>query len=206
MKELDIKAWERKEIFAHSSSLDIPFYSLTTPLEVTHVKEVSKTKNLSFYYLMIYCVTRAINKTDEFLLSIHHDKIFHLEERIPSFTTLKPGHEDFIIVDVPLKKNYEDFCLDCQNAVYAQNSLFGGRDDTEELLYISCTPWFDCSALTNERNLDKDDSVPRISWGQYYKENEKLMLHLSLEVNHRLIDGIHIAKFLDNLKKEIASL
>src|SRR5574344_544259 len=118
MKELDIKSWARKEIFAHSSTLDIPFYSLTTPIEVTHVKEVSKTKSLSFYYLMIYCVSRAINKTDEFLLSIHHDKIFRLEERTPSFTTLKPGHEDFIIVDVPLRYNDEDCCLDGKKAVY----------------------------------------------------------------------------------------
>jgi chloramphenicol O-acetyltransferase type A len=206
MKELDIETWERKEIFAHSSSLDIPFYSLTTPVDVTRIKEVSKNKKLSFYYLMIYCVTRALNKTDEFLLSIHQDKIFYLNERVPSFTTLKPGHEAFIIVDVPLRENYEDFCQDCQKAISNQESLFGGRDDTEDLLYISCTPWFDFSSLTNERNLDKDDSVPRISWGQYYKEKGKLMLHLSLEVNHRLIDGIHIAEFLDNLKKEIAAL
>ena len=64
----------------------------------------------------------------------------------------------------------------------------------------------DITALTNERDFDRDDSVPRIAWGRYTEENGKKTLGLSLEVNHRLIDGLHIGRFAQELERLIGEL
>ena len=73
-------------------------------------------------------------------------------------------------------------------------------------MYLSCLPWLDLTALTNERDPDKDDTVPRISWGKYAETDGRKQLNLSLEVNHRFIDGIHIGKFQDALLQEMQAL
>ena len=52
-------------------------------------------------------------------------------------------------------------------------------------------PWGGVTARTNERGLDPDDSVPRINWGRYYESGGRLKLNISLELNHRLLDGVH---------------
>lgn len=58
---------------------------------------------------------------------------------------------------------------------------------------------------TNERDLSapdaRDDSVPHIAWGKYTEEGGRLTLGISIEVNHRLIDGLHIGRFFAELTR-----
>lgn len=60
-------------------------------------------------------------------------------------------------------------------------------------------------APTNERDLSapdaRDDSVPHIAWGKYTEEGGRLTLGISIEVNHRLIDGLHIGRFFAELTR-----
>ena len=74
------------------------------------------------------------------------------------------------------------------------------------LIYISTTPWFDLTSCTNERDFDKDDAIPRITWGKYVPENGRETLGMSLEVSHRFIDGYHLGQFYQTLQKSIDEL
>ena len=56
----------------------------------------------------------------------------------------------------------------------AQTGFLDQEKETDELIYFSCTPWFDFTALTNEHKLDKDDTVPHLAWGRYYEEKGRL--------------------------------
>ena len=57
----------------------------------------------------------------------------------------------------------------------------------------------DITGLTNPRDFDRDDSVPRVVWGKYVKKDERVTLHIAVEVNHRLVDGLHIGQFARQL-------
>ena len=76
MKVIDQNTWDRKEIFDLFSAADYPFYSITIPVDVTKVKEVSKNKGISFYYLMIWVCTKAVNSVPNFLLRVLSEKRF----------------------------------------------------------------------------------------------------------------------------------
>lgn len=58
--------------------------------------------------------------------------------------------------------------------------------------------------MSSENALN--DSIPRIAWGKFADENGKKKLGLSIEVNHRFIDGVHIGQFALNLEKIINEL
>ena len=51
-------------------------------------------------------------------------------------------------------------------------------------------------AVTNERELlapnARDDSIPRICWGKYILENDRVYLGISVEVNHRPVSYTHL--------------
>ena len=61
------------------------------------------------------------------------------------------------------------------------------------------------TALTNERDFDPDDAVPRIAWGKYAQEGERKVLHISLELNH-FVDGFHVGRFHEGLAALIEAL
>lgn len=74
------------------------------------------------------------------------------------------------------------------------------------MIYFSCLPWVELTALTNERDFDPDDAVPRIAWGKYAQEGERKILHISLELNHRFVDGLHVGRFHEKLTALIEAL
>ena len=64
----------------------------------------------------------------------------------------------------------------------------------------------DLTGCTNERDFDRDDNIPRITWGRYGEENGRKKLGMSVEVNHRFIDGLHLGKFYEKLQADIDAL
>ena len=60
--------------------------------------------------------------------------------------------------------------------------------------------------MTQERPLSPDDSFPRILWGKYVWEGERCRLPLSMELNHRLLDGAHIQALLEQIQIVIKTL
>lgn len=207
MIPIDYENWPRRELFEFFSAMSQPFYSVAFRVDVTRLYDYVKPRGLSFYYALIYLCTRAINSVEAFRVSIEGGKPALLPARAPSFTDMKKGAECFQIVTMPEEPGtLEDFCRAAADKSRAQQSFIDGSAESDALIYFSCLPWVDITALTNERDFDKNDSVPRIAWGRYTEENGKKTLGLSLEVNHRLIDGLHIGRFAQELERLISGL
>lgn len=206
MEIIDRKTWERREAYAFFSQVDYPFYAVTIPVEVTRVKEASRSRGLSFYHLMVWLCTKAVNSVEAFRLRVRGEDVVLLDRTEPSFTTLSPGEQQFRIITLPWEEDVALFCARAKEKAEKQTSFLDQEEECDGLIYFSCTPWFDFTALTNERNFDRDDTIPRIAWGKYYEQNGGLWLHMSIEVNHRTIDGYHLGLFKAAIDREIAAL
>lgn len=202
----DYNTWPRREIYEFFSGVSQPFYSVTFRVDVTRVYEYVKARGLSFYYALTWLVTRAVNRVPEFLLTIRGGQVQLLSRREPSFTDIRPGSDCFYMVTMTAGDDLDEFCRAAKRRSAAQDYFMNPDDESDELIYISCAPWIDITGLTNERDFDRDDAVPRIAWGRYTEENGRLRLGMSLELNHRLIDGVHIGQFADALDDEISRL
>lgn len=175
-------------------------------MDVTNLYRYVKERHLSFYYAMGYLVTDAVNSVKNFRYAIRDGEVWLLDERIPSLTDLKPGSEQFHIVTLPKVGGIAEFCASAQARSSAQKTLLDQDEENDNLIYISCTPWFDLTGCTNERDFDRDDNIPRITWGRYGEENGRKKLGMSVEVNHRFIDGLHLGKFYEKLQADIDAL
>lgn len=207
MTRIDYENWPRREIFEFFSAISQPFYSVTFRIDVTRLYDHVKPRGLSFYYALVWLCTRAMNSVEAFRVAIEGGKPVLLDKRAPSFTDMKKGAESFHIVTMPADMGaLEEFCRAAADKSHAQQSFINPTAESGELIYFSCLPWVDLTALTNERDFDKDDSTPRVAWGRYVEENGRKTLGLSLEVNHRLIDGLHIGRFAQELERLISEL
>ena len=206
MRPVDLSSWPRREIFAFFSGISNPFYAVTFRLDVTALRRYTKERGLSFYHSMIWLCTRALGRVEAFSYALREGQLVRLESRRPSFTHLRPGSENFQIVTLPCEGSLEDFCAAAREKAEKQDFFIDFAGEGIDMIFLSCLPWLDLTALTNERDLDPDDAIPRIAWGKYVEENGRLMLGLSVEVNHRFIDGLHIGQFARELESMIAEL
>ena len=142
---------------------------------------------------------------EPFRYAIQGEDLILFDRRVPSFTDLKPGSNQFHIVTLPCEGSVQDFCA-AAKAKSAAQTTFLDQEDSLDLIYFTCLPWVELTALTNERAFDPDDAVPRIAWGKYAQEGERKVLHISLELNHRFVDGLHVGRFYEELTKLMEAL
>ena len=206
MESVDLASWPRREIFEFFSPISNPFYAVSFRLDVTKLRAFTKTRGLSLYHSLIRLCTRAMERVEAFSYAIAGDKVVRLSSRRPSFTHLPKDSEQFQIVTLPCEGSLEDFCAAAKEKAESQDFFIDLKDEGIDMIFFSCLPWLDVTGLTNERNQDADDAVPRIAWGKYVEENGRWMLGMSLEVNHRFIDGLHIGLFAKELEKLMEEL
>ena len=206
MQMIDMATWPRRGMYDYFSGVSNPFYSVTVQVDVTALSAWAKREGLSFYYALVYLCTEAVNRTEAFRYDIREGKVVLLDRREPSFTDLKPGAELFHIVTMPSGEDIRAFCREARRKSRAQEIFLDTSAESGPLIYFSCLPWVELTALTNERDFDRNDTVPRIAWGRYTEQGGRLKLGLSLEVNHRFIDGLHIGQFVHALERLIAAL
>ena len=204
-RSIDLTTWSRREqyaLFSHSAN---PQYSVAFPLDVTPVYQYGKARNLSFYYAMIWLCTRAANAVPALRTSFDRGEPVLLDRRVPSFIELQKGSDALKIVTMELEPTMDAFCAVAKARSEGQSALFGA-EERDDALYISCLPWVPFTALTNESSGDRDDAFPRVAWGKYLEQNGRKVLTVSLEVNHRLVDGYHIGQFYEAFCREIEKL
>ncbi|MBQ6274183.1 MAG: chloramphenicol acetyltransferase [Oscillospiraceae bacterium] len=206
MQAVDFASWPRREIYEFFSPISNPFYSVTFRLDVTKLHRHTKARGLSFYHSLIWLCTRALARVEAFSYAAEEGRVVKLTGRRPSFTHLKPGSDAFQIVTLPCEGSMEDFCAAAKKKAEEQDFFIDFAGEGIDMIFFSCLPWLDLTALTNERDLDVDDAIPRIAWGKFTEENGRETLGLSVEVNHRFIDGLHIGRFAQELERMIAEL
>lgn len=70
------------------------------------------------------------------------------------------------------------------------------------LLFVSSLPWITYGGIV-QPTPSPADSNPRITWGRYRREGTRAFLPVSLLCHHALVDGLHMARFYQNLEAEL---
>lgn len=197
--------WPRREAYEFFSRMSDPFYSVTFTQDVTGIYDMAKARGSSFYYSMIWACTTALNDVEAFRVGLRGGELVRFDKRLPSFTDLRPGAEQFHIVTMDRCGGLEEFCAEAAERSSKQRGFIDMSAETDELIYFSCLPWIDLTSLTNERDRSgkgaADDSIPRIAWGRLkLTEDGRRTIGISVEVNHRFIDGVHIGRFARSLE------
>jgi len=209
-KYIDIENWKQKEHFVFFYKMDYPQYNICMDLDVTNFLTFTKKEKLSFYYSMIYAVTRIVNETENFKYRIRNGKVILHDSIHPSFTEMDSDTSDdlFKMITVDYTDSISEFVQavekECKNQkLYLDPKKLIGRDD---LIYITCIPWISFTHLSHTISLNKDDAVPRISWGKYYKNGDKVLLPFSVQVHHALADGVHAGKYIEKLQNYLDTI
>ncbi len=206
MERIDPQCWPRREVSDFFAGMEWPFYSLTFRADVTALYARAKRGGYSVYYATIHAVSTAISSVDAFLYKLRPDGVVKHDRLAPSFTI--PGQGDlFSILTIDLLPGETEaaFAARARELAKGQSTFLSDPENEarDDLVYCSCLPWLDFTSLTNERSLDRNDSIPRVGWGKITECGGKRTMPVSVDVNHRLIDGKHIGQFSEALARAL---
>ena len=216
IKELNVDTWKRHAQYKFFISYDDPTFNVTANVDVTNLRKYAKDHELSFFLASLFVSTKAVNLVEEFRYRIRGDKVV-IHDVINAGST-------FLLDDDTFTFAYFDYCDDilqfCKSgrAVLAECKGKGGLDskgDEDSLIYYSVVPWISFTSLKNPSQKGKNVSIPKIVFGKYFesvvagKEHHgetKLLMPVSVEAHHALMDGFHLGKYYETFQSIVDSL
>ena len=71
-----------------------------------------------------------------------------------------------------------------------------------DCIYCSAMPWLNFIAH-KEPFSGSNDSVPKVAFSKIEHVNNTLMMNVSINVNHALVDGYHVALFAEKFQEHL---
>ena len=206
---IDKETYYRKGVFRHFSEDCKCSVSMTARVDVTKLVNYSKSTGTKFYLNFLYLLTKALNSRDDYKMAylwqteeiICYDVInptqyvFHedTETCTPVYSNYDPDYKTFYdnaLADVEKAKQTREYGLDAMN-----------HPNWFDASYIS---WLSYDSL----NVELPDGylyfAPIINWGKFREENGRLMLPLTVRMNHAIADGYLVAKVYKLMEEEIS--
>lgn len=206
---LDLEGWPRRAVFEFYRSYDNPYFNVCTALEVGPLLELARAEpEVSFYLAYLYLSLRAANELEPFRYRIRGEQVL-VHERIHAGTTIPVDGDSFAFAYFDYADEFSRFQAGARDATEGARARARGgalepRDDRSDLIHYSALPWISFSSFSHARNWKREDSVPKIVFGRYSESGGRLLLPISVEVHHALMDGMHVGRYLELLQRYFA--
>lgn len=209
MKIIDTENWNRKEHFDFFSRMASPYFGIVTEVDCTNAYVKAKQKEYSFFAYYLHKSMIAINSVEELKYRIVDDKVVSFPI-INAGATI--GREDgtFGFIFVNFSDDFKTFNSELQKEIQEVQNSTGLRlnddDLKKDLIRHSTIPWNSFSGLLHPTNFDQKESVPKITFGKFNIRDGRKYLPVSIEAHHGLVDGFHLAKYLNEFQKQLDTI
>lgn len=203
MRYLDIDDWNRKEHYEHFKKFFDPYFGVVVDVEVTETYRYSREHKVSFFALYLHACLKAINSIDNLKYRIVNDQVV-IYDVIHASATILRDDATFGFSFVHFAEKFDDFN---KNLAREKDRILGSTDlyppvNTNNCIYCSALPWTHFSGH-KEPISGREESIPKLAFGKFKKKEGKLMMPVSISVNHALVDGYHVGVFFENFQKEL---
>lgn len=209
-KVIDRDTYYRKGVYRHFTEDCKCSTSVTARIDVTKLVKYSKETDTKFYINFLYILSKVLNSRDDYRMAY-----LWQEDKLICYDTINPiqyiFHEDTETC-TPVYTSYdEDYETFYKNA---SNDIEKAKQSRDYMLDSKNHPnWFDASYISwlsyDSLNIELPDGylyfLPIINWGKYREEFDKLMMPVTVRMNHAVADGFLVANVFRLLEKEICS-
>lgn len=209
-KVVDKEKYYRKGVFRHFTEDCKCSTSMTARLDVTELVNYSKRTETKFYINFLYLLSKVLNSRDDYKMAY----LWQTEELI-CYDVINPiqyvFHEDTETC-TPVYSSYnEDYQIFYFEALKDIQKAKGSKE--YGLDSVNHPNWFDASYISwisyDSLNVELPDGYlhfpPIVNWGKYREENGRLMMPISVRLNHAIADGYLVANVFRLLDKEISN-
>jgi chloramphenicol O-acetyltransferase type A len=204
-QKLDLATWNRKEHFEFFSSMEEPFYGITTVIECTQAYAAAKTLEIPFFTYYLHKTLAAVNAIENFRYRIIDNEVY-VYDTIHASSTIMREDKTFGFSLITFDSDIQKFAKITENEIARiQNTkgLFTREFSETNLIHFSAIPWVNFTSLSHARGYSFPDSCPKISFGKLIDTNGVKTMAIAVHVHHGLVDGYHVGLFLEELEKQM---
>jgi chloramphenicol O-acetyltransferase type A len=203
MKYITFDNPHRQKHFEFFRNMNHPHFSITANVEIGPLLTQIKKEQLPFMPTMVWVTSQTANELAPFRQRIRGEKIVEHEIVHPSFAVDTDAADVFSFCEVPFSTDFHLFINQALETIekMKSNPTFEDEENRDDYLFLSSIPWVSFSGITHAMSYHPHDSVPRITWGKYFEENGKILLPLSVQVHHALVDGKYVGYFFQKFEK-----
>lgn len=208
-KRIDLNTWNRKEHYNFFRSFDDPFFGMTVDVDFTPVYNYSKDSKSSFFLHSLHRIMRAANAVEAFRYRIEDEELVCYDTIHPESTV---GRDDgtFCFSFFEYFSDIEEFTNNALLVIERVKNTTGlglqSLPGNNNVIHYSSVPWIRFTDMKHAVSFGNNGAIPKISTGKLFSKEQKLLLPVSITVNHAVMDGLHVAQFLDKLNESIHSL
>ncbi len=205
---IDRETYYRKGVFRHFSEDCKCSTSMTARIDVTALQSFSKETETKFYINFLYLISKVMNSRDDYKMGYlwESDELICYDIVNPTQYVFHEDTETCTPVYTEYNENYDIFYRN------ARADIEKAKLTREYGLDMKNHPnWFDASYISwlsyDSLNIELPDGhlffAPIINWGKYREENGRLMMPVSVRLNHAIADGYLVANVFRLLQEEI---
>lgn len=200
---LSLDTWKRKVHFEFFKDFEEPFFGVCVPIDVTDAYLTSKQDGIPFFIRYLYAVVKAANMCEPFRYRLDADQQVRIYDVVNISSTINRDNGTFGFSYISYHDDFQVFVKEATLEIQTardSNELIpsNGYDNT---LHFSTLPWLKFTSLSHARKLGINDSVPKMTFGKLYKEEERWFMPFSVHVHHALMDGSHVGNYVACLQE-----
>ena len=207
-KVIDRETYYRKGVFRRFSEDCKCSLSMTARIDVTELARYSRKTGTRFYINFLYLLSKVLNSRDDYKM----DYLYKTDELI-CYDVIHPCHYVFHEDTETCTTVHSIYCEDY--STFYENALRdlenAKKTHTYEAAGEKYPNWFDASYIPwvsyDAMHLELPDGYlyfpPIINWGGYREENGRLLMPVTVRMNHAIADGYLVANVFRLLEKEI---
>lgn len=203
---LDLSNWQRRDLFEFFIGYTNPYFNICTQVDVTDLLALVRSKpGVKTSLAVHYFALRIANEIEPFRYRLKDGKVF-VYDVIDGGTTVLLPNESFAYAYFDYERDFETFVTNMGKAVEAVRNGTGPLKPTmrDDVNYHTTLPWVSFTSFAHARTAGRGESVPRFVFGKFAKQNERVLMPISVEVHHALMDGLHVGRYLNRLEEALA--
>ena len=205
---IDRETYYRKGVFRHFSEDCKCSTSMTARIDVTELVSYSKATHTRFYLNFLYILSKVLNSRDDYRMGYLWET-----DQLICYDVIHPTQYVFHEDTETCTPVYTEYCLDYE-AFYAGalRDVEAAKRTREYGLDTKNHPnWFDASYISwlsyDSLNIELPDGylffAPIVNWGRYREESGRLVMPVTVRLNHAIADGYLVANVFRLLQREM---
>ena len=205
---IDKEKYYRSGVYRHFTEDCKCSVSMTARIDVTQLAEYSKSHGTKFHINFLYVLSKALNSRDDYRMGY-----IWQSDQLVCYDVIHPTHYVFHEDTETCTPVYSDYAED--HGEFYKNVLADiekAKESREYKLDTNASPnRFDASYISwlsyDSFNIELPDGylyfAPIVNWGRYREEDGRLMMPVTVRLNHAIADGFLTANVFRLLEQEM---
>jgi chloramphenicol O-acetyltransferase type A len=199
---LDTEGWSRRHLFRLFKGYDDPFINVCADVDVTPLLSFVRGRGLSLFVTYHYLSTKTANELEPFRYRLHGERVL-VHERVDAGAIVLLPDDSFTFVYFDFDEDFDAFHENAVSLVErarVEPPPLDARAERDDLIYHSVVPWVSFTSISHARHSRLRNGIPKITFGKYRDVAGRTLMPVSVEVNHALMDGLHVGRFFQRLE------